>query len=362
MTAWTVALVLAANAVAQSPAGVEDARSERVSSYLRSGRYADARRLIDEILRTEARADLRNVLAVFGSSPNMRIRRAPATFACEVSATGVLLPLTVNGRRADWLIDTGANVSVISDAEAARLGLVIRASDGRAADLAGGSTGVRLAIAKRVTIGRTQLGDVPFLVTPADQMPWKELPPGKQGIAGLPLAIALDALRWTHTGTCYTGSASLRNGSAAPPSNLRYVNLHLVTSVEAEGKTLEFLLDTGNQAGTQLWERFGRDFESVVKERGRPGSVRVTQFGGASERAVVIIPETQLKVGGKNTTLAEGRVFSTGRRRSISRPARHGCPQPGRRGHDRLSIDDVDLALIEAVKQGSLGASRHCLS
>ena len=304
------ALLLAANAVAQGPTGAEEARSERVSSYLRSGRYADARRLIDEILRTEARADLRNVLAVFGSNPNMRVRRATATFACEVSETGVLLPLTVNGRRADWLMDTGANVSVISDAEAARLSLVIRASEGRAADLAGGSTGVRLAIAKRVTIGRTQLEDVPFLVTPADQMPWKELPPGKQGIAGLPLAIALDALRWTRTGTCHTGSAALRNGSGLTPSNLRYDKLHVVTSVEAEGKTLEFLLDTGNQAGTQLWERFGKDFEAVVKERGRPGSVRVTQFGGASERAVVIIPETQLKVGGKDTKLAEGRIFS----------------------------------------------------
>ena len=77
------ALVLAANAVAQSPAGAEEARSERVSSYLRSGRYADARRLIDEILRTEARADLRNVLAVFGSNPNMRVRRATATFAAR---------------------------------------------------------------------------------------------------------------------------------------------------------------------------------------------------------------------------------------------------------------------------------------
>jgi hypothetical protein len=102
----------------------------------------------------------------------------------------------------------------------------------------------------------------------------------------------------------------LRNGSEATPSNLRYDNLHVVTSVEAEGKTLEFLLDTGNQAGTQLWERFRKDFESLVNERGRPGAVRVTQFGGSTERAVVIIPETQLKVGGKDTKLAEGRIFS----------------------------------------------------
>ena len=72
-----------------------------------------------------------------------------------------------------------------------------------------------------------------------------------------------------------------------------------------DGKTLEFLLDTGNQAGTQLWERFGKDFESLVKERGQ-----VTQIGGATDRDIIVIPGMQLKVGGKDTTVPEGKLFS----------------------------------------------------
>ena len=74
---------------------------------------------------------------------------------------------------------------MVSDAEDARLGLVIRESEGQAADLAGGSTGVRTALAQRIIIGRAQVEDVPFLVMRADQMPWKEPPPGEQGILGL---------------------------------------------------------------------------------------------------------------------------------------------------------------------------------
>jgi hypothetical protein len=186
---------------------------------------------------------------------------------------------------------------MVSDAEATRLGLVIRDSDGRAADHAGGSTGVRIAIARRVVIGRTQLQGVPFLVMPADQMPWKELPPGKQGILGLPLAIALDALRWTKTGMCYTGSAAVNRSSISRPANLRYDRSNVITGAEFDGGTLEFLLDTGNQAGTQLWERFGKDFEPFVKERGRKGSVRVTQIGGATDRDVILIPGIRLKIG-----------------------------------------------------------------
>jgi hypothetical protein len=92
--------------------------------------------------------------------------------------------------------------------------------------------------------------------------------------------------------------------------NLRYDGLHIVTKVDVNGKTLEFLLDTGNQAGTQLWERFGKDFDSLVKERGRKGSARVTQMGGATDRDIIVIPGLQLKVGGKDTTLPEGKLFS----------------------------------------------------
>ena len=284
MTAWAVALVSSLpTRLHKVQPGVEDARSERVSSYLRSGRYADARRLIDEILRTEARADRRNVLAVFGSSPNMRIRRAPATFACEVGETGVLLPLTVK-RKARGL--------AVRHWRQRPYNQRCRGGEARSRDSRVGWPGSRprrrqhrvwLAIAERVTIGRTQLGNVPFLVTPADQMPWKELPPGKQGIAGLPLAIALDALRWTRTGTCYTGLAALRNGSAAAPSNLRYVNLHVVTNVEAEGKTLEFPARYRESGGNAVVGAVRKGLR-ITRERtgGGPGSVRVTQFGGPS--------------------------------------------------------------------------------
>jgi hypothetical protein len=310
-------------------------QSGRLELYLRTGRYADARRLIDEMLKTEPRDDLRNVRAVFASGPNMRIRRASASFACEVSDTGVLLPLTVNGRRVQWLVDTGANVTMVSDAEAARLGLVIRDSASRAADLAGGSTGVRTAIAQRIIIGRTQVEDVPFLVMPADQMPWKERPPGKQGILGLPVAIALEAIRWTRTGMCHTGFPATQRSSSPTPANLSYQRLHVTTNVEFEGKTLEFILDTGNQAGTQLWDHFGNDFELLVKGRGRKGNARVTQIGGATDHEIIVIPDMRLNVGGRDVNLKEGKLFS----RPVGDDRFHGLL-----GMDVLSqADDVSI-------------------
>jgi hypothetical protein len=199
-------LALATAAVAQLHSANAQDRDERLGMYLRTGRYAEAIRLIDEILRTRPSDDLRNVRALFDGSPNMRVRHRAGRFPCEVKDDGVLLPLTVNGTAVTWAVDTGANVTMISDAEATRLGLVIRRSVGRLQDLAGGDAVARTAIARRVVIGQTELSDVTFVILPASQMPWKELLPGRQGILGLPVAIALDALRW--------GRAGKKRGSA----------------------------------------------------------------------------------------------------------------------------------------------------
>ena len=303
-------LLLVVDPRAQEPSRTDQERDEQLGAYLRRGRYADARRLIDQMLRAQRQEDLENIRAVF-AGPNMSIRRASATFSCGVDATGVYLPLTVDGKAVNWLLDTGANISVISDAEAARLGLGVRESAGRFADLAGGTTSARTAIAHRVVIGRTLLREVSLLVTPADQMPWKEVAPGRQGILGLPLAIALGAIQWNRDGLCRTGSAVLDRRAAPDVSHrLRYDRLQVITTVVFDGKPLEFVLDSGNQAGTQLWERFRRDFQRVVAEQGTKGTATVTQIGGGTDRDIVTSPDLRLRVGGKDLALTRGNVFS----------------------------------------------------
>lgn len=304
-------VVSVAVVTAQGRSANQRDRDEQLGTYLRTGRYADARRLIDDILRTAPANDLRNIRALFGDSPNMRVKRGSARFACEVKDDGVLLPLTVNGRQVTWAIDTGMDVSTISDAEAARLGLTIRDSEGRVDDLAGGHATARMAVARRMVIGRTELSDVSFLVLPADQMPWKELQPGRQGLLGLPIVIALEALRWNRAGTCSNGAAvDVKTEDAARPRNLRYDHLKVIATIDFESMPLDFILDTGDAAGTQFWERFANDFDTLIKERGRKGTARVTQIGGANDRDTTVLPNVRLTVGRKETVLPQANVFS----------------------------------------------------
>jgi aspartyl protease len=338
-----ICILLGCGVAAQERSRVDSQINERLRVYLRTGQYAEATRLIDQMLAVEPREDLKNVRALFGSAPTMRVRHASGNFRCDVTDTGVSLPLTVNGARVQWLADTGANVTMISDAEALRLGLTIRGSEGRAADLAGGSTGVRTAIARHVVIGPTRLEDVLFLVLPARQMPWKELAAGRQGILGLPVIVALDSLRWTRDGMCRTGL--IRDPSRPGRSNLRYDGLQVVANVAFGGRELEFVLDTGNQSGTQLWERFGRDFKPLVEERGRPGSARVTQIGGATDRAVTVIPDLRLDVGGRSAVLPHAQLFSR--------------PVGDDRFHGLLGMDVLSQAMDVTIDFQSMKLTLH---
>ena len=269
-------------------------------------------RVLDEALvAAPSRSDFRNVRQAFESFrriPNQSARvgrRQP--FRCSVSGTGVVLPAIVNGRSVEWLFDTAFSHSAMSESEARMVGISAKGSSATAEDFAGGTTVTRTAVAQRIRIGDAELRNVPVLVFPDSQPPWNEHMPGKRGTIGLPVLLALQAIRWTRDGTCQVGP--IPPGTPRIAGNLAFDGVTPLTRVLLSGKPLEFVLDTGNQAGTQLWERFARDFPEIVSQ-GRKSTRQVRQIGGASEREIIVIPDLRLRVGGFDSVLQPANIFS----------------------------------------------------
>lgn len=53
-----------------------------------------------------------------------------------------------------------------------------------------------------------------------------------------------------------------------------------VTRVQFQGKQLDFVLDSGESAGSQFWAVFVDDFSALLKERGTKRKKQVTETGG----------------------------------------------------------------------------------
>lgn len=300
---------------ARQAADVDEAhRAHGMLAYLytRLGRSRAVVRQFDSMLRLRPGSpdvlNARALFAAFSRYPDQSIGKLRRTsLRCDVSEGGLTLPVLINGRTVHWGLDTGANLSIVSEAEAQMLGLSVDREPVRMGDLNAGTLPARTTVAPSITIGGIELKYVPLLVVADTQPPMNVLPPGERGLLGLPVAYAFQTFRWSADGTFEIGSGFHPKGT---PVNLCFDELAAVLRMQFDGKPLDLIFDTGNGGGTQLWESFSREFPVLVKTQGIKETRRVTQLGGSGERDVVVLPGICLRIGGFGARLEPAHVFA----------------------------------------------------
>jgi hypothetical protein len=299
---------------ASTPEAANEARDVLINLYLRESRISDALRVVDVALTVApSRTDFRNMRTLFDSFrgfPNQSVSRVRARpFPCTVKEDGVYLRLVVNGKPVEWLFDSGFSMAALTESEARALGVTVFDASGEASDFAAGTTRTRAGIARRLTIGGSELRNVPFLVFSDSQPPWNELPPGKRGAIGLPVALALQGIEWTAAGMCRTGPNLSSRAIDAPEAKLAFDGSTLVARAWLKNNPIDLVFDTGNQSGTQLWKRFANEFPRLMTA-GSGSTRRVEQIGGARDQQTVVLPELRLRLGGFEVDLKPANVFT----------------------------------------------------
>ena len=218
----------------------------------------------------------------------------------------IFIPVSIDGNTATYFFDTGAWVSCMSESEAERLGLIVKQTPGTMGNSSGSSVGFRAAVAKQVAIGNVRFENVSFAVFPDNQEPWSVLAPGRRGIIGVPMLVALGALRWTKNGTFEIGPTS--QSLDIRKSNLVFDNDHLAVTAAVEGRNVLATLDTG-AVTTDLYKPFADMFADVLEQRGIKGSTEVRGIGHAESFDSVTVPELKIQLGGFDTVLAPAHVL-----------------------------------------------------
>ena len=291
---------------------VSDARALLIYLYQRAGQYRRASSEIEEALVAEPDdAGLKNARALFGALsrfPEQSVaEHRPSATRCSIKGGNLFLPVEVNRKPASYIVDTGANFSLISEAEARRLGLTIHQGGGsQVGDSAGAAVDIRLAVAEQLTVGRIRLRNVCFFVVRDDQQPFVDLPSGERGVLGLPVLLALQTLRWKQDGTFEAGFA---DGSRnALPSNICFEGANLILEGEFRRSKINVFVDTG-ATRTRALPLFSREFASYVDEYGSKGTDRVTGVGASVEVDAVTLPELALRIGGFDAVLRPAQVL-----------------------------------------------------
>ncbi len=164
--------------------------------------------------------------------------------------------VSINGKTGSYLFGfTGADVPVLTESEARRLGLKLRSGSVHIGDSSGIGFNARTAVAKEVVVGTTRFKNVSFIVMP-DPDSTDGPPPG--GIIGLPVILGMRSIRWSKSGTADFATPD----DASVYRNLSFFRKPTVQAV-VENRPVFFTLDSGAE-NTDLNSRFADEFASLL--------------------------------------------------------------------------------------------------
>ncbi|HEX8984190.1 MAG TPA: retropepsin-like aspartic protease [Bryobacteraceae bacterium] len=326
----------------KSPAAAQ-AREALIGLYFRQGAYRQALRWIDSALAASPDdAGLTSTRVLAGSvakHPDQRSTTSPSTAASHLREGNIFVSVRANKQPGEYILDSGASISVTNESEARRLGMKIESADGSIplSGAAGGSISYRLATLDRLEIGGAALLNVAFMVVSDDTLPFAELPKGQRAILGIPVLLGLRTMRIRPTGE------QMEIGFASQRLKYSHANLCFDGPVPLllaafQDKELHMSLDTGG-AHSDLYSRFGASFAAYVATHGRKGSYRQRGVDGSKQLESIDLDEAALSID---------------RRTLLLRPA-HILDEPKNSPlHGRLGMDALFQAKVLTLDWGAM--------
>jgi predicted aspartyl protease len=290
------------------------AYEELAAALARDGRYGEVAGTLTESLRLTPpgertdNANKQDLYAALADIPPQSV-----TFGEDVPVRATFdelgswdVPVDVNGRRGQWIFDTGANWSTLSAGEAERLGLETRESDTYVRGSTGKKNALRLAVASDLRLGRAHLKHVVFLVLSDDSLFVGPLKYQIHGILGLPVIRALGRV-----GIAANGDLRIEPGQTARGApNLFFDGLAPIVEVRHDDRRMQMLLDTGANASFLY-----RSFRSALTKDEIAGLIaKDEKTGGAGEiilRRTEVVRTLSLFVSGRPVDLSNVSLLTT---------------------------------------------------
>lgn len=185
-----------------NPVHAEYALCTLADNYARNFRYGRAANtylqaaFVAEANRAESTCDARHEAArwaLLDGAPPQTIRSSgPFALSGSNDSLGLLrVPVNVGTYTGSWILDTGANLSVVSRSVADRLGLAVSTRTADAAASSGHSVPVRVAVIPQIQLGTALIRNVAVLVAEDSDLTFPSMNYRIEGCLGLPVLMAL---------------------------------------------------------------------------------------------------------------------------------------------------------------------------
>jgi predicted aspartyl protease len=241
------------------------------------------------------------VAAILGAGPGQSVDGPVAMGSTPLRYDEMGLPriaISLNAGVQDAVVDTGANLSVLSAETARRLAIPIHSSRGSVGNAAGGTVPVRTGVAERLTIAGTTLRNVPFLIIDDAELTFAAAGGYRiQAIIGLPVLRALQRIRMDETHFAVEAPQPFDPARQA----LHAAGNDLFLRVQVGGEVVPLLLDTGANR-TLLTSVFAAAHPQLVSGLSA-AEQQVASAGGQRRTSAVVWRDVSVNVGGRSVTL-----------------------------------------------------------
>lgn len=213
-------------------------------------------------------------------------------------AAGLMnVPVRKDTATFDFIFDTGAGLSTISESFADKLRLRKREVAVDVQSSTGKHNTSKLAVADSLYLGTILLKHVVFLVLPDEQLTFPSIHYSIKAILGLPVIWQLQEVHILKDGTL-----TLKQADHPMPSNLALDGWAPVVSVVTRSDTLVFNFDTGSTSTDFFSTYLERHRAEVLREGKRETSHR-GGAGGTVATEVYRLKNVAFQVGGRSLTL-----------------------------------------------------------
>ena len=288
-----------------------EARELLMGAYFRKGQYKEAwsegERMLHDQPNASDVANLMPTLEILKAYPDQTVtERRPKLTAITIEDGNVFVPLKINQKSANYILDNGFSVSAISESEVKRLGLRVVESATQVDTMNGTGVKVRIAVVRDLTPGRGAAEECSVLRDcrhPTSVRLVGERTTRHSGATGADCAGEILVSPASRT-FCVCGDGS--SGIPGPP-NLAFDGTSVFVQVFFRGTGLEFSLDTGAQ-DTEMYPGFLHAFPGLQRE-GTEETHKVTGVGGSSQIDSLRFRSLEFQVGGKAVVLQPAHVL-----------------------------------------------------
>jgi len=300
--------------LATSPVRAEVALCTLADDYAKLFRYGDAARLYAQANRVAERQDKTSECnagreasrwALLSSARAQTIASVGVfTVRGKRDAIGLFrVPITSANYIGSWIVDSGANLSVVSRSVADKLGVKTSTRSETAQGVTGLSVSIRTAVIPEIRLGPVLIRNVAVLVVEDSDLSFPKFDYRIDGCLGLPVLVALGRVTFYHDGRIRFGPGEKARDKGMGSHNFFLEKFTPLIMADFGHRKQLFTLDTGAM-GTVLSAEFYVENRTIVSVH-EMVSLELSGAGGTLAVPAYEVPSLVGRFGGSCTRVKD---------------------------------------------------------